>query len=161
MEKVVASIALAEILAGGGGMVHANTPDRVQEMVHIQNIVAAKVIVEDGFASEISSIFHKKTHGTYISLCELALRDGGTVVSKDVKLEVGKSYRITIKNVRGNVLLDVNQGHERQDFRYWPQYRKLGEDISQVFVAKSGTAFFGIKGLPNASMDGFILELIE
>lgn len=163
MKKVVASVAMAGMLLGGGatGMVHASTPDQAQEMAAAQNIVAAKVIVEDDFASEISSVFQKLTHGTSIDLFELALRNGGTVVSKDVKLEVGKSYRVTLKNVRGDVLLDVNQGQSRDDFRYWAHYGELGEDVTHVFVAKSDSAYFGIKGLPDASMKGFILEQID
>ncbi|MBH0341395.1 hypothetical protein MH216_21490 [Paenibacillus larvae] len=163
MKKVVASVAMAGMLLGGGatGMVHASTPDQAQEMAAAQSVVGPQLIVEDDFASEISSVFQKLTHGTSIDLFELALRNGGTVVSKDIKLEVGKSYRVTLKNVRGDVLLDVNQGHGRHDLRYWADYGNLGKDISHVFVAKSDTAFFGIKGLPDASMKGFILEKID
>jgi len=162
MKKIITSIALAGMLAGipTVGMVHANSLDQTEKFLIESNHVKSQVIAEDDFASEYNSVFRFLSHGASISNGELALHKGGLAISKNIKVEVGKTYRIILKKVKGDVFTDTI-GKNLNDLRYWEDYNNHGNDISHDFIAKNPYVLFVLVGQPDTSLQGFVLKQID
>ncbi|MEV2911199.1 hypothetical protein ABNF65_21980 [Paenibacillus larvae] len=164
MKKVLASIALAGMLIGGGatGLVHASTPDQSQEVANVNTQFKSKVIVDDNFTTSQASIFTPLLGYGSASIGNetLLLQNGGSAGSKNLELKYGKTYRITLKKVEGDVLLSANWPDGIENVGWWDRDNH-GHDITHYFVAKASNVNFGLTGHPDASLRGFILEEIN
>lgn len=75
-----------------------------------------------------------------------------------VKVEAGKKYKITLKNVEGNVLVAA-MGLDY--LNEWEDKNNQGNNITHVFTAKESTVAFALRGIPEVSLQGFVVEQID
>ncbi|ARF69728.1 hypothetical protein B7C51_20635 [Paenibacillus larvae subsp. pulvifaciens] len=166
MKKIIASMALVGMLAGSSaaGTIHANPLNQTEKIPVESNHYTSKIVVEDNFTSWESSIFNRL-------IPETSIINNGTLTLKYpnyelltevytdyVKVEAGKKYKITLKNVEGNVLvaaMGLNYLNE------WEDKNNQGNNITHVFTAKESTVAFALRGIPEVSLQGFVVEQID
>ncbi|MDT2254722.1 hypothetical protein P7H25_02365 [Paenibacillus larvae] len=165
MKKIITSIVLAGMLVGSSaaGTIHANSLNQTEKTPVESNHY--KLVVEDNFTSWESSIFKQllpTTSSIHNGTLTLKYFHYGEVFTDSIKVEAGKRYKITLKNVEGNLLVAaMGLGSDLDNYLEWKDNDNHGNNITHFFTAKEPTVCFALVGNPEVSLQGFVLEQID